>query len=100
MNSTGESRRLSIQGEGCEHRPRGRSEWSTYGCNWGHWPSDGEGQGHTVEGLEAGHRGSVWKPQDLRSPCWLLSREVNGMAGVGWGTWALVLPQYFRNSRK
>lgn len=28
MNSTGESRRLSIQGKGCEHRPRGRSEWN------------------------------------------------------------------------
>ena len=46
------------------------------------------------------HRCSVLKPQDLRSPCWLLSKEVKGMAGVGWGTWALVLPQYFRNSRK
>ena len=35
------------------------------------------------------HRGSVLKPQDLRSPCWLLSREVKGMAGVVWGTWAI-----------
>lgn len=46
------------------------------------------------------HRGSVLKPQDLRSPCWLLSREVKGMAGVVWGTWVLVLPQLFQKLQK
>lgn len=33
-----------------------------------------------VVGLEAEHRGSALMPRDLRSPCWLLNREVKAWA--------------------